>query len=137
MRAVLVDAGPLVAFVSRVDNHHHACLAAFRRLRTPLVTTWMPVTEALHLLAFSLPGQEALLEMIERQALCVLPVLDSDLPGIRSLMRKYQDLPMGFADATLVHAAIREGLRDVMTLDHRDFGVYRLGARRTFNILRL
>jgi hypothetical protein len=55
----------------------------------------------MHLLAFSKQGQEALLEMIERGALQVLPLGKEDLPGIRSLMRKYGDPPMDFADATL------------------------------------
>ena len=136
-RGVLVDAGPLIAIVHGGDQDHGACVAALQRIRAPLLTTWMPITEAMHLLTFSLQGQEALLEMIERQALSVLPIGDQDLPGIRSLMRKYRDLPMDFADATLVQAAAREGLRDVLTLDRRDFSIYRLGGRKGFNILRI
>jgi hypothetical protein len=50
-------------------------------------------------------------------------------------MRKYADLPMDFADATLVRAAIREGLRKIFTLDRRDFSVYRLGPLRSFTII--
>jgi hypothetical protein len=73
--------------------------------------------------------------MIERGALQVVPLAKEDLPGIRSLMRKYEDLPMDFADATLVHIALREGIREIFTLDRRDFRVYRLGPRRSFTII--
>jgi uncharacterized protein len=39
-------------------------------------------------------------------------------------MAKYQDLPMDFADASVVAAAERLGTRQVFTLD-RDFYIYR------------
>jgi len=47
------------------------------------------------------------------------------LPRIRDLMRKYKDLPMDLADATLVAVAEREKIRRIFTLDRRDFEVYR------------
>jgi hypothetical protein len=134
-KGVLVDAGPLIAIVDRNDQDHDRCVAAMKRLRHPLLTTWMPVTEAMHLMAFSLTGQEALLEMIQRGAPRVLPVEEDDVPGIRALMRKYADLPMDFADATLVQAAMRHRLREIFTLDTRDFSVYRIGPRKSFNII--
>ena len=134
-RGVLVDAGPLIAIVNRDDQDHGRCVAALKRLRGPMMTTWMPVTEAMHLLSFSREGQEALLEMIDRRAVHIVPIGEDDLRGVRALMRKYADLPMDFADATLVHVAIRDRLRDVFTLDLRDFGVYRIGPRRGFNIV--
>jgi predicted nucleic acid-binding protein len=132
---VLVDAGPLIAILNRNDRDHAACVAALKKLRDPMLTTWMPITEAMHLLGFSSDAQDALLEFIDRGALRILPIDDSDLGSIRKLMTQYADLPMDFADASLVHAAIREGLRDVFTLDRADFGVYRLGPRRGFRIV--
>ncbi|MFQ6023917.1 MAG: type II toxin-antitoxin system VapC family toxin [Acidiferrobacterales bacterium] len=134
-RGVLVDAGPLVAILHRDDRDHKLCVETLKRIGTPLVTTWMPVTEAMYLLAFSADAQGALLEIIERGALKVLPVDTDDVPNIRSLMHKYADLPMDFADATLVHVANREGLRDIFTLDRRDFSVYRLKRGRPFTII--
>jgi hypothetical protein len=50
-------------------------------------------------------------------------------------MLKYADLPMDFADATLVHVANREGIRQIFTLDHRDFAVYRLKRGRVLKII--
>ncbi len=89
----------------------------------------------MYLLAFSARAQSALLEMIERHALQVLDLDADDLAEIRTLMRRYKDLPMDFADATLVHVANREKIREVFTLDRRDFSVYRLKRNQSFTIL--
>jgi hypothetical protein len=132
---VLIDAGPLVALLRRDDRDHTLCVDTLKRLRTPLLTTWMPVTEAVYLLNFSPAAQDALLQMIERGALQVLPLEAEDLPRIRALMRKYADLPMDFADATLVHIAQRDGIRQVFTLDRRDFSVYRLAHGQSIVII--
>ena len=50
-------------------------------------------------------------------------------------MEKYQDRPMDFADATLVHLARREGLTTVLTVDNNDFETYRIDGRRRFVIV--
>lgn len=135
MRGILVDAGPLVAFLHRDDHDHVKCVETLRELREPLLTTWMPVTEAMYLLAFSTTAQVALLEMIERGAVRVLTVETGDLPAIRSLMNKYHDLPMDFADASLVQLANREHIDRIFTLDRRDFSVYRMSTGRVFTIV--
>jgi len=56
-----------------------------------------------------------------------------DAPAIErasALMAKYEDLPMDFADATLVVLAESLGTTTVFTLDRRDFGIYQLGRRK-------
>ena len=64
MRAVLVDAGPLVAVLDKDDNHHHACLEALERIADPLVTVWPAVNEAMYLLGFAWERQSALWDML-------------------------------------------------------------------------
>ena len=135
IHGMLVDAGPLVAMLNRRDRDHATCVSVLKKIRRPLLTTWMPVTEAMHLLGFSASAQSALLDMVERGALKILEIGIDDLPQIRTLMSKYRDQPMDFADATLVHVARRETLHDIFTLDRRDFSVYRLKQNRSFTIL--
>ena len=133
--ATLIDAGPLVAILHRDDQDHGLCVDAFKTFNSPLLTTWMPVTEAMYLLSFSPRAQDALLEMIERRALQILPIGTDDLAEIKALMNKYRDLPMDFADATLVQIANREKIGRIFTLDRRDFSVYRLSDGRSFDIV--
>jgi predicted nucleic acid-binding protein len=50
-------------------------------------------------------------------------------------MAQYEDIPMDFADATLVALAEESKIRDIFTLDRRGFEVYRIGGRGTFRLL--
>src|SRR5712692_9923604 len=50
VRGVLVDAGPLVAFLDQSDWYHAACVAALKTLSDSLVTVWPAFTEAMYLL---------------------------------------------------------------------------------------
>jgi predicted nucleic acid-binding protein len=136
MSTTLVDAGPLVAILHADDQDHARCTRTLKNIRGHLATTWPPFTEAMYLLSFSRRAQDALLTIVERGALQVLEIAPGDLPAIRALMTQYQSLPMDFADATLVRAADREGIRTIFTLDRRDFSSYRVGRRGTaFKIL--
>ena len=67
--------------------------------------------------------------------LTVATLSDRELPDLETLMRRYHDRPMDFADATLVHLAGRECLSTVFTVDHDDFETYRVGGRKRFRIL--
>ena len=68
-------------------------------------------------------------EMLEREALALLPLGLADLPRIRELMAKYANRPMDLADAALIRVAEREGIRKIFTVDREDFAVYRLHGR--------
>lgn len=135
MRAVLVDAGPLVALVDRGDAHHAACVDAVKAIRDPLVTVWPAFTEAMYLLGFSGAGQEALWEMVESEGVGLAPLDQDDAPRMKVLMRKYRDLPMDLADAALVRVAEREKLTRILTLDHRHFRIYRPAGIARFSML--
>lgn len=135
MRAVLVDAGPLVAFLDRSDDEHETVVDALRAIRAPLVSVWPPVVEAMYLLSFSWEAQKALWQMLETGEVRLLRLDAEDAPRMRALMEKYQDLPMDMADAALVRVAEREGIRRVLTLDQSDFGVYRLPRKGRFTLL--
>lgn len=132
---ILVDAGPLVALIHADDRHHGRCRDVLAALEEPMASVWPPVTEAMYLLGFSSRAQAALLELIERGGLELLPLGEEDVPRIRELMIKYHDLPMDFADAALVRVAERDKIRRIFTLDRRDFGLYRPARLGRFEIL--
>jgi predicted nucleic acid-binding protein len=73
--------------------------------------------------------------MLARGALQFLPLDLTDVPRMRDLMSKYADRPMDLADAALVRVAEREGIRQIFTVDRKDFGVYRLHGRVRPNII--
>ena len=89
---ILVDAGPLVALVDADDQHHERCVEALKRLREPMGTVWPALTEAMYLLGDLPKAQEALWEMLTREAVQLLVLDLTDVPRIRALLRKYADL---------------------------------------------
>ena len=106
-----------------------------QRIQDPLASVWPAFTEAMYLLSFSWQAQKALWEILETAAVEILSLTVSDVPSMKALMEKYRDLPMDQADAALVHVADRENIRRVLTLDHRDFGIYRLPRKGRFTLL--
>jgi predicted nucleic acid-binding protein len=124
----LTDTGPLVALLNRNDPNHAACAAAAKALPSgPLVTTWPCFTEAMYLLyraAAGYAGQEALWRLVAAGRLMLHTPDDAEVGRMAELMAKYQNVPMDFADASLIAAAEQLGVRRVFTLD-RDFYVYR------------
>jgi len=132
---MLVDAGPLVALLSKDDAGYRRCRAVFRGLREPPLTVWPVLTEAMHLLRDSWRGQDKLFGLLEVGSVEIAPLDPADLSRMRQLMQKYHDLPMDFADAALVTIAEREGITRVFTLDRRDFEVYRPAKIGRFSLV--
>ena len=133
---MLTDAGPLAAIVDGRDSYHDSCVAELRRLAPPMVTLLPAFTEAMYLAGrrAGWAAQDRLWVMVERGVLLVQQLESADLDRARELMRHYRDLPMDFADATLVAYAERENLHEVFTVNRRDFSTYRLRGRTAFTI---
>jgi len=53
---------------------------------------------------------------------------------LRELMRQYADTPMDLADASLVSAAERLGVRQILTLDSH-FRAYRIHSKDVFEVV--
>jgi predicted nucleic acid-binding protein len=135
MRRVLADTGPLVAILSRRDQHHRACVDALREMPGPLFTCWPVITEATWLLRHDSDAVERLLSSLNTGFLELLPLTSEDARPIAAILKKYRDIDAQLADAALVHLAARDGLDTVFTLDRRDFAVYRLPRGRRFRVL--
>ena len=133
---ILTDAGPLVAVLDRADRDHRRCVRALAGLVGPMWTTWPTFTEAMHVIG-SRAGwraQQKLWRFVLRQELHIVEIEERAMLRSYELMRKYSDLPMDLADATLVAFAEAHRITQVFTLD-RDFRVYRLHGRRAFEIV--
>src|SRR5688500_1642000 len=124
--SALVDAGFLVALLSRRDRHHRWAAAQAGRTPPPWSTCESALSEAFHLLGpRGLPGMAALLQ---RQAVVSAFDLRVELGRVITLMEKYQDTPMSLADACLVRMTETFGNPVLLTTD-RDFLVYRRHGR--------
>jgi len=131
----LIDTGAILALLDRTDRWHGVCVDTFQELRLPLVTSEAVLTELFDLVGDSRYEMETAWKFIRSGAIRLAVIEDSELPEIQTLMARYWDRPMDFADATLVYLARREGLSTVFTVDHADFNTYRIAGRKRFRIL--
>src|SRR5882724_5388627 len=125
--SVLVDAGFIVALLSRRDTHHRWAAAQAQRLQPPWRTCEGVLSEAFHLLGPR--GAPALSALLRRRALIAAFDLDNDVESVLKLLQKYADVPMSLADACLVR--MTETLPDpvILTTDS-DFRIYRRHSRQ-------
>ncbi len=124
MKNILIDAGPLIALFDKSDSYHAQALAFIRKFKGTLFTTWPVVTEASHMLAFSVKVQIALLEWINRGGLHLIEIEPYHVRRLIELSEKYKDVPMDLADASLIVAAEAKNLKEIATIDS-DFYIYR------------
>jgi uncharacterized protein len=136
-QVLIVDTGPLVAIADTDDEHYAKCLDLLEAAQSPLVTTGLVIAEAGYLLTRNHgPAAEIkLVEMICDQTLIIEPLTAADWVRVGELVERYQDLPLGVTDASLIAIAERHQATDIATLDRRHFRVVRPTHCRAFALL--
>ena len=131
-RSLIVDAGFLVALLSRRDSHHGWAVQAASENLPLWYTCEAVLSEAFHLLGER--GAPGLRAMLSRRALAARFNLDDNVVAVMALLRKYASVPMSFADACLVRMS--ETIDDplILTTDS-DFHIYRRHSRRVVPVL--
>ena len=131
---ILIDSGPLIALFDASDNAHNKTKDFLKNNITGFISTLAVFTETFYMLDFSKNAQQDFLEWVMYKGVIIADINQNDLPRIAELTKKYSDLPMDFADATLVVTAEKTGIREIISLD-KDFDVYRLpGKEKIRNI---
>ena len=132
---LLLDTGALVSLLDRSQTHHAACRHAFEEWTGAVLSTEAVLTEATHLLAGVVGGRASCVEFFLAGGAILVPSSRASLRRARALLIKYADLPMDFADATLVALAEELGSSWIFTTDRTDFSVYRLKDRQPFRLV--
>jgi predicted nucleic acid-binding protein len=130
----LLDTGPWVALIDKSETMHKKCFKWLQDFSGELYTTEAVLTEVIWLLNFSTAAQLSALDFVIKGAVNLVPSTKYSLIRVQKLMDKYSDLPMDFADATLVTLAEETQLLNICTLDKKDFILYRLSKNRSFVI---
>lgn len=125
--SVLVDAGFLVALLSRRDRHHAWAAAQSANHPPPWSTCEAALSEAFHVLGAR--GTPALRALLRRGSLRPAFDLGDQLEPALKLMEKYSDVPMSLADACLVRMSETFSDSLLLTTD-TDFRVYRRHSRQ-------
>lgn len=125
--SVLVDAGFLVALLSRRDSNHRWAAVQASRYMPPWTTCESALSETFFLLGAR--GGPALAAIMRRRTLHCAFNLGGEFEAVLALMHKYADVPMSLADACLVR--MTETFPDAVLLTtDSDFRIYRRHSRK-------
>lgn len=92
------------------------------------------MAEACYLLRGLRGAKDAVLRNIASGAFLIPYRLAENATNVRSLIKRYANVPMDLADACLVDMAAEFKTGRILTLD-RDFHIYRWGKNRAFELL--
>jgi predicted nucleic acid-binding protein len=119
---ITLDTSGLFALMNRRDPAHQKARKALLADPGPYLVPAGVLGEIGYLLErrYGIKALDAFLEDLESGTFR-LDCGEGDLARVRALASRYADLPLGFADATVIACAERNG-GTVLTLDRRDFG---------------
>lgn len=136
---IIADTGFWVALFNHKDTFHRLAYQRLGELNEPLLVTLPVVTETCYLLQKRV-GPEKSVAFLRSHQRGVFQLFDLDrvhFPRIIELMSQYANLPMDFADASLVILAEVLGHGRILSTDSRDFQTYRWKNRYSFENLLL
>ena len=129
----ICDTGPLVAYLNRNDPYHAWAVASMKQVRPPVLTCEAVLTEVVYFLREDGVDVEPVFKLIERNAV----VLDFDLathwPRVRALMKRWER--MDLADASIVVMSEVSPRSQVLTIDRKDFSIYRRNDRQMIDFI--
>jgi len=125
MNAIL-DTGPWVALIDRSESKHDICVQWLKDYSGKLYSTEAVLTEVLYLLNFSVKAQTSAIDFVLKSVVEIIPSSFESLKKAKNLIKKHSDLPMDYADATLVCLAMDSGIHNIITFDQKDFNIYRV-----------
>jgi predicted nucleic acid-binding protein len=136
LNTILIDAGPIIALFDKDNGYHTKVVSFIKSKKYKFVTTMAVITEVTHMLDFNIEVQILFLEWIMKEGVIIHEVHQQNIARIIELTKKYKDIPMDFADATLVLAAETTGIKKIISIDS-NFNIYRLpGKVKIENVFR-
>ncbi len=128
LNTILIDAGPLIALFDKDDKYHTQIIECIKKEKYRFITTTAVITEVTHMLDFNVDVQIDFFEWMIKDGVVLQEIEQKDISRIITLTKKYRDRPMDFADATLVIAAEKTGIKHIISID-ADLDIYRLPGK--------
>jgi len=129
----ICDTGPLLAYLNRKDSYHAWAVTQMSQVRPPLFVSEPVLTEVVYFLREDGIPVDVLFQLLEREAIRVDFDVSAHWPRIRTLMARYAQ--MDLADASVVVMSELHARSRVLTIDRRDFSVYRRNDRQVIDFI--
>ncbi len=134
MTQVLLDSGPLVAYMLADEQHHEWSRKQLASGRETLLTCEAVLTETSYLLQQRGGGGDFIWSLFRRGAMRIGFDLETEFESVAVLMHRYADVPMDLADACLVRMSELNRDCRILTLDS-DFNIYRRLGRQVIPLI--
>ena len=134
---ILLDTSGLLAALAADQRDHESAARVLARADMPLVLSPFVLAEADYLIG-KLLGTEAtlaLLDEVARGAYRLAEFGPGNIAQARKVIKRFSDLGIGLADASIVVLAEIFDTPNVLTLDERHFRALRFGDGRSFRLL--
>lgn len=128
LQKIILDTGPLVAYINKNDRCHEWTMAQFSTMTPPLFTCEAVLSESCFLLKDYANGPSSVLDLLKRELLTISFRLKDECSIVKALLNKYKNVPMSLTDGCLVRMAGQISDSVTFTLDN-DFKIYRKNRR--------
>ena len=122
-RRIIADTSGIIAFLDRDDRYHSQSVNIVQNYQIYVPVTVLPEVDYL---ATKYLGERVARSFLEDLVDGYFIYLDINLENINKankLMKRYQDLPLGFVDASLVILAEYHKIKRILNLDRRHFNL--------------
>lgn len=127
----IADTGFLVAFANRNDRHHDWAVSVAGRVTEPLLTCEAVLAET----AFHLRNVPLVLAMIRDGLIALAFDCQDHLPQLAALANRYANRQPDLADLCLIRMSELYPRHSVITVDHKDFRIYRRNKREAIPLI--
>lgn len=127
----IADTGFLVAFVNKNDRFHDWAVSVAAGVTEPLLTCEPVLAET----AFHLRSVPVTLAMIRTGLVELAFDCNDHLPKLAELAKRYADREPDLADLCLICMSESHPRHSVVTVDRRDFRVYRRNKREVIPLI--
>jgi predicted nucleic acid-binding protein len=136
MERVIADTGFLVALANRSD-HYHADVIPIYRQYPQILLPQLVLVEVAYLI-----GRDAgiltvvnFLQSLPDSRFELMTATDQDIARTASILRQYVDSKVDFVDACVMAIAERLNILTILTIDQRDFRLFRPSHCQSFTLL--
>jgi predicted nucleic acid-binding protein len=133
---VIADTGFVVALLNRSDRAHQAVTEIYKQCKKILLPQTV-LAEVAYLTGreAGISAVAAFLRGLSASRFSLAELTANDLNAIADILDKYADSRIDFVDASVMAVAERFNVTTVLTLDQRDFRLYRPRHCQGFEIL--
>ncbi len=127
----IADTGFLVAFANRSDRYHEWAVSVAEQVTEPLLTCEAVLAEA----AFHLQDTELVLAMLDEGLVALEFDCRDHLLQLAELASRYADRRPDLADICLIRMSELHPHHSVISVDRKDFQVYRRNKREVIPLI--